>query len=140
MKTQMVGAGLLGAALGWAAVSAQQAQQDVRSTPGLGSGIVTVTGAVEVANSPTVEALQAGQWTVALAQPADVRLAGTSRIAFALPGIVQARGRYAIVWSGGERETITAEQLGTDGWLRTATDGRPRWINLAMARSIEELK
>jgi hypothetical protein len=135
MKTQTFTAGLVGAALMWAGVSAQQ---DARSTPGLGTGIVTVTGAVEVANTPTVEAMQGGVWTVALAQPADVRLSGTARVAGILPAFLQERHRYTITWPGGEREMVSVEALGAEGWFRTTVDGRVRWINVAMARSIEE--
>jgi hypothetical protein len=137
MRTQIVGFGLLGVALFWAVPSAQQ---DVRSTPGLGTGIVRVAGAVEVANTPSVEALQAGAWTVSLAQPAEVRLSGTTRVAFSLPGFIQTDRRYTVTWPSGQRETVSIDRLGAEGWLRTTVDGRQRWINVAMAQSIEEAR
>jgi hypothetical protein len=136
MSTRILAAGVLGGSLIWAAVAAQQ---EVRPTPGPGSGTMKVTGSVEVSNTPTVEALQAGAWRVTLGETADVRLAAPARVSIHPPGFLRVGGRYTITWPGGEREGCAIEQIGAEGWVRTTAEGRQRWINVAMARSIDAL-
>src|SRR5262245_55908492 len=108
----------------------------VQPVPGPGTGVVTVVGAVNVANTPAVHAVQSGDWRVSLANPPTVVLAP--------PEFVHLRGRYDIVWNSGQKDTITVLQIGTGGWgawVRGQTsDGRVRWLNVAAAVSVEELR
>jgi hypothetical protein len=107
----------------------------VQPVPGFGTGVVTVVGAVNVANTPSVNAVQSGEWKVSLANPATVVLAA--------PEFLRLRGRYDIVWSSGQKDTVTVLQIGSGGsgaWIKAQTsDGRVRWINVAAAASVEEL-
>jgi hypothetical protein len=105
-----------------AGMAALGAQQELRPTPGPGSGTMKVVGTVDIGSLPPVEAIQRGDWKVVVGPPEFVAV----------------RGRYTITWPGGERETITVDQLATGGWVRATVEGRARWINLAVARSVEE--
>jgi hypothetical protein len=137
MQTRIIIGVLAGAVVLIAGVSAQ----DARSTPGLGTGIVNVRGTVEVANALDVRASQAGPWRVALDGVPDVRVASTPIVEFAGTGFVTRGRRYDIIWSAGERERVTIEDLGQGGWVRVGSgaEGRRRWVNLSNARSVEEL-
>src|SRR5262245_47564379 len=116
--------------------------QLVQPVPGPGSGIVTVAGsvnvantpAVNVANTPSVNAAQAGDWKVTVANVATVVLRP--------PEFLRQGGHYDLVWSNGQRETITVVQIGSGGWggwVKVQTpDSRARWINIAAAASVEE--
>ena len=107
------------------------AQQDVRPVPGPGTGIVKVTGTVDVGALPPVEALQRGDWKVAVTNTAHVHVMPAE---FLKVGAV-----YAITWSDGVKEGLTVEQILPGGWVRTAVaDGRRRWVNLTSARSVQE--
>ena len=109
--------------------------QLVQPVPGPGSGIVTVAGNVNVANTPSVHAAQAGDW--------KVTLANTPPVALTPPEFLRPQGHYDVIWSSGLREMVTVVQIGKGGWggwvkVQTA-NGRVRWINVAAATSVEEL-
>ncbi|HEX2456541.1 MAG TPA: hypothetical protein VHI99_22775 [Vicinamibacterales bacterium] len=117
-------------------MSAGVLAQLVQPVPGPGSGIVTVSGSVSVANTPSVNAAQSGDWKVTLANTPIVHLAPPE---FLRPG-----GRYEVVSTSGQRETIAVLQIGSAGWaawVKVQTpDGRARWINVAAAASVEEVR
>ena len=118
-----------------ALMSAGVVAQLVYPMPGPGSGVVTVAGSVNVANTPSVNAAQMGDW--------KVTLANTPAVLLTPPEFLRPRSRYDIAWAGGQRETITVLQIGSGGWgswarVQTST-GRTRWINVAAAASVEEL-
>jgi hypothetical protein len=112
-------------------VWAQQGQR----VPGPGSGVVTVQGAVNVANSPTVR--QEGDWKTAITNTPSVNVTNTPAVNVAPPAFVKVGLRYQIVWSAGETEQLTAAVVGPGGWVRVT--GPERWINLAQARSVTTL-
>jgi hypothetical protein len=129
MRAKLVTGVLIGvAALGWG----RSIEGQVQPVPGPGSGIVTVQGQVDVGRLPTVDVRQGSDWKVTLAQVADVRVVN------ALP-FLRAGGRYEVTWPAGDRETFALAQLESGTWVRAASEGRPRWLNLATARTIEEL-
>ena len=126
MRTRIV-AGVLFVAL----CVAVAAQQDVRPVPGPGTGIVKVTGSVDVGTMPPVEAVQRGDWKVAVSNTPTVQVVPAE---FLKSGAV-----YVVTWSDGVQETLAVEQILTGTWVRTVTtEGRRRWVNLAVARSVQE--
>ena len=127
MHTRFI-AGVAVALLFWAVLSAKQ---ETRTTPGFGTGVVTVRGTVGIENTPDVRAMQGGEWRVAIANVPAVAVSGT---AFARRG-----GRYEVIWTNGERETIVVVEVGQSGWVQVDERGRRRWVNLAVARSVAEL-
>ena len=131
-------AGVIIGAAAWAGAS-QQGQ----TLPGPGSGVVTVSGEVKVANRPVVEAVQQGDWRVAIANTAPVNVTNTPAVTFAMPFALRKGGRYEIVWSAGERETVTVTDAGASGWVLADFSGQVagrRWLNLAQVRSILEVR
>jgi hypothetical protein len=103
--------------------------------PGPGTGIVTVKGTVDIGAMPDVKAVQAGDWSVSLANTANVRVAATAPLPF-----VQLGRRYRITWSAGESEDVAVRGVATGGWVNAeGPGGRRRWINLDQARAVEEL-
>ena len=126
MKLKLAVMTLIVAAFGWAAIPAGQ---DVRPVPGPGTGIVTVTGSVDIGNMPPVR--QGSDWQVRFASPPDVRLMP--------PEFVKPRGRLELTWMGGGSETVVVLEAGAGGWARVeSSSGRPRWVNLAQAQAVEE--
>lgn len=129
IKGIVVAAALGVAMMAWGANSAGQAVQPV---PGPGSGIVTVEGRVSVANTPTVivgntpsvNAVQNGNWKVA------ATLDG--------PDFLEARRSYTVTWPDGGTQPVVVAELGSNGWVRVENPRRRRWINLAQVLSIEE--
>lgn len=116
------------------------AGQDVRPTPGPGTGVVTVTGTVDVGNP--VRATQDGEWHVAVVKTADVRVTNTPTVTIAPLDFLKPGARYSVIWPAGRTETITVVQGGIGGWAQVefnAPGGRRRWVNLAGAEAIEEL-
>ena len=136
MRAYVVGIVMIaGMGLWWAATAAQQEQAKV---PGPGTGIFKVIGTVDVGNVPTVLATQAGQWKVDVANAPEVRVAGAPPLVLAAPEFLKIKSRCDITWTAGDRETVQLVQLGPGGWVRVQTDnGRQRWVNLALARSVE---
>jgi hypothetical protein len=100
----------------WIGVSAQQ---DMLPKPGPGSGITKVTGAVNISNTP------------------DVRVVDLPPLSLASPAFARKGGSYIITWPDGGTENIIVAEVGSDGWLR-ADGGRRRWVNLRVAKAIEE--
>ncbi len=132
-------AGLIIGAAAWGAA----AQQPQPSIPGPGTGIVTVSGDVRLANGTVVGAAQQGEWKVAIANTAPVSVTNTPTVALAMPFSVRKGARYEIVWSAGERETVTISDAGASSWVLVEVSGQPtgrRWINLAQVRSISEAR
>jgi hypothetical protein len=128
MHTRFI-AGIAVALLFWAVLSAKQ---ETRTTPGFGTGVVTVRGTVGIENTPDVRAIQGGEWRVAIANVPVVAVSGT---AFA-----RRSGRYDITWPSGEHETVVIVEVGQSGWVQVDDrTGRRRWVNLAVARSVSEL-
>src|SRR5688572_16070079 len=123
--------------LAWCAAASLsvRAQQDVRSTPGPGSGRMTV----DVATIPIVQVAPAGDWRMTVANVPDVRVVNTPTVASAAPDFLRSGARYEITWSDGERETISVSEALPGGWLRVEGGDRRRWLNVAAARSLEEL-
>jgi hypothetical protein len=110
----------------------------VQSVPGPGSGIVIVQGEVDIRRLPSIDVGQRGDWKVSLANVPDVRVVNTPTVAAAPLAFLKVGGRYDISWPAGERETIGVAQLGSGGWVRAAVSGRQRWLNLSVAKAIEE--
>jgi hypothetical protein len=110
----------------------------VQSVPGPGSGIVTVQGEVDIRSLPVIDVGQRGDWKVSLANVADVRVVNTPTVAAAPLTFVKVGGRYEVTWPGGDRETVGVAQIGSGGWVRAAVNGRQRWLNLSVAKAIEE--
>jgi len=116
----------------------QSTAGQVQPQPGPGSGVVTVNGVVDVGKMPLLDVAQRGDWKVSLAAPADARIVNSPNVTLAAPAFVRVGGRYQVMWPGGEREAITVQVL--DGsWVRTASQPRQRWLNLAAALAIDEL-
>jgi hypothetical protein len=111
------------------------AQQGQR-VPGPGSGVVTVKGAVDVGNSPSVR--QEGDWKTAITNTPSVNVTNTPAVNVAPPAFVKVGLRYQIVWSAGETEQVTAAVVGPGGWVRVT--GPERGINLDQARSVTTLQ
>ena len=117
-----------------ATVAALAAGQQTQGRPGFGSGVVEVEGKVDVTSvktpvtvNGTVNANQAGTWNVAVSNAPTVIVAA--------PAFLRTGGRYSVIWSTGESETITVASLGAGGWVRLTGSGE-RWINLTAARSV----
>jgi hypothetical protein len=126
--------GCMAGALVWTGVAAQQ---EVLSRPGPGTGL----SSVNVVNRPSVAAEQSGEWQVAISRMPEVRISNTTPVAVQLPRFA-GKGKYLVTWSNGQTETVTVIDVGEDGWVQAANAVRsgPRWLNLRIAREIEELK
>lgn len=137
MRTKIItGVVAAAAALYWARSIGGQ----VQSVPGPGSGIVIVQGEVDVRRFPQIAVGQQGDWKVSLANVADVRVANTPAVAAAPLPFLRVGGRYMVTWPVGEQETFEVAQLGGGAWVRAAVDGRFRWLNLTVAKSIDEVR
>ena len=120
----LIAACVLGAAgLAWSGAAAQAPPQ---ASPG--TGVVTIAGTVEVANTPSVNAGQLGEWKVAVAN--------TPSVTTPPPDFLRAGGRYDVTWANGDAERVVLEQIGRDGWVRVQAPDGTRWINVAAARSL----
>lgn len=114
--------------------AAALAQQEVRPTPGLGSGMMTIRGTVDVETMPPVAAEQRGEWLVHVTNMPAVSAPGSE--------FVRNGARYRLFWAGGDTETIRVTSAGESGWVQVENPGGGkgrRWINLAAARAIEEV-
>jgi hypothetical protein len=100
---------------------------------------VTVTGTVGVDNVVRVVP-GAGEWKVAVSNTPDVRVANTPTVALSPLPFVKIGGRYDVIWSPNERELIHVTAAGSGGWIRVESSGRARWVNLSLARSVEEAR
>jgi hypothetical protein len=124
-----------------AAVCVTAFAQEGQRFPGPGSGIIKVDGTVDVRNTPTVHAAQAGEWKVQIANTPGVTVSNTPTVTLAALGFLRVGGRYEVTWPTGERQVVVVSQLGSGGWVRVDGGRAPkgqRWINAGAARSIEE--
>ena len=115
------------------------ARGQVQTVPGPGSGIVTVTGRVEVVDG-VVRSIQSGDWKVTLANIPDVRVVNTATVAAAPLPFLKTGTRITLTWQDGSRETVRVGQLGGGGWVLDDSAGRNQWVNLGAARSVEAAK
>jgi hypothetical protein len=113
--------------------------QETQPVPGFGSGILKVSGTVDIGNTPLVLAHQAGEWKVVVANAPDVRVASLPAVSVASPDFVLKGSRYEITWSTGERQQVSVVQTATGGWIRVEAGSKQRWINLSSARAIDEV-
>ena len=60
----------------------------------------------------------------------------TGEVRVAPPPFAHKGGSYTITWGDGGTENVILADVGPDGWVRTE-GGRPRWINLRLARAVE---
>jgi hypothetical protein len=82
----------------------------------------------------TVKASQVGDWRVAVANVPDVNVVNIPSVAVAAPEFLRVKGSYEITWPDGVAEGIVVQEIGRDGWVRGQGE---RWINLALARSVQ---
>jgi hypothetical protein len=120
MKALKIGLTLAAVVVVW---NVATAQQEMLNRPGPGSGLTRVEGTVAISNSPSVQASQSGEWRVSLVPVPFLR----------------SNARYLVTWPDGgtERLVITAE-ASHGNWV--LVEGGRRWVNLAMARSVEEAR
>ena len=112
----------------------------VQARPGAGTGVVTVTGTVDLGNAPPLRTLQSGDWRVA--QQGDWKVAVTTAPpAVRAPlGFVRPGSRYEVWWTSSERDVIRVEEVGPGGWVRGTVGERNVWLNLDGARSLSEVR
>lgn len=135
MRTRVaLGAAALATILGVLAYA-----QETQKVPGFGTGIIKVEGTVDVGNMPLVLAHQSGEWKVTIANAPDVRVVSTPDVSVAAPAFLKKDSRYEITWSTGDREPLRVVQIAPGGWVRVDSGKRERWVNLASARSVEEV-
>lgn len=136
MRTRVgLGAVILAAGLGGFLYA-----QETRPVPGFGTGVVKIEGTVDIGNAPVVLAHQSGEWKVALISPADVRVVNAPSVTVAAPSFLTKDGRYDVVWSTGDRQTVRVAEIAAGGWIRVESPDGEQWINLASARSVAAAK
>lgn len=123
MRILIGGLVLFVAGLAWTGAGAQQ---ELQPKANVGSGVVTVAG--------NVKASQVGDWRVAVANVPDVNIVNTPSVAVAAPEFLRVKGSYEITWPDGVSEGIVVQEIGRGGWVRGQGE---RWINLALARSVQ---
>jgi hypothetical protein len=111
----------------------------VQPVPGPGSGVVTVTGKVEVTDG-TIRAVQVGDWRVVVANAPDVRVVNTPAVAAAAWPFLKQGSEIAVGWPDGTIDTIRIARLGGGGWVQGSSAGRTRWFNLDVAKYVQETK
>lgn len=110
------------------------AQQEMLPKPGPGSGVTPVS--------------QRGDWQVAISNTPEVRIA--NGVPLRAPAFLK-DAQYKLTWPNGDVEDVRihitdlrrmAEKglAVEDGWLEVSSGGRRRWINIHVARSIEEAR
>ena len=104
----------------------------VQPMPGPGTGVVTVTGKVDVGQAPPLRAMQEGEWRMAVTSAPPLVQAPL--------GIVRPRARYLVTWTTAETEMIAVEEVGPGGWVRGIVGDQAVWMNLAAARSVREAR
>jgi hypothetical protein len=125
---------VVAAGMWWVGVAAQQ--QEVRKTPGPGSGIVDVRGTVSLAGVSEVRLTEVPDVNV-VHMPA-VRVAAVPPVTIAAPAFIERGGRYAVTWPTGERDTFVVTDVAPgSGWVQVGTS---RWVNLSTARVVEREK
>jgi len=108
----------------WVGVSAQQ---EMLPKPGPGSGVTKVVGEVNIGNIPDVR----------VKEMPPLRVSEMPPLSIANPPFVRKSERYLITWSDGSSEGVTVLEVGQDGWVKVE-GRRARWINLRLARSVED--
>lgn len=104
----------------------------VQPMPGPGTGVVTVTGKVDLGQVPPLRTAQEGEWRVTVTSaPPEVQ---------APLGIARPRGRYLVTWTTSESEVIAVEEIGPGAWVRGYVGDQAVWMNLAAARSVREAR
>ncbi len=104
----------------------------VQSRPGAGTGVVTVTGTVDLGEVPPLRTMQSGDWKVAVTNaPPAVR---------APLGIVRVGARYEVWWTTSDRDVIQIDEIGPGGWVRGTVGERNVWLNLDAARAVGEAR
>jgi hypothetical protein len=93
---------------------------------------------VEVADG-LIQARQSGDWKVAVANAPDVRVVNTPTVVAAPLPFLKAGIRLQVTWNDGSTATIRVVQPGAGGWCLTEGQ-RPAWVNLNLARSVEEVR
>jgi hypothetical protein len=106
------------------------AGQEVFQTPRAGTGAVTVMGMVDIGAMPDVVTRQAGEWMVSVDRMPAVSVSG--------PEFVRTGVRYLVTWTDGTSERVRVAQVGTGAWVRIEHASGQRWVNLSMARSVED--
>ena len=114
----------------WIGVSAQQ---EMLPKPGPGSGVTRVTGDVRVAGDINV----ANTPNVRVVDTPTIRVVDLPPLAIAPPPFARKGGSYIVTWGDGGTENVILADIGPDGWVRTE-GGRPRWINLRLAKAVEQ--
>lgn len=133
-KAFVTAAGIAIVGLAWGL----QARGQVQQVPGPGSGVVSVVGRVEVADG-LIQARQSGDWKVLVANTPDVRVVNTPTVVPAPLPFLKAGVRLQVTWADGSTATIRVVQPGGGGWCLTEGQ-RPAWVNLNLARSVEEVR
>jgi len=106
------------------------AQQEMLPRPGPGSGVTPVS--------------QRGNWDVAISNTPTVRVVNAVPVRLGVPSFVR-NATFEITWANGDKEAVTVvrfdrqeEARANEGWVEVRSGGKARWVNLAMARSVEE--
>ena len=136
-KAFVTAAGIVIVGLAWG-LQARGASSQVQQVPGPGSGVVSVVGRVEVADG-LIQARQSGDWKVLVANTPDVRVVNTPTVVPAPLPFLKAGVRLQVTWADGSTATIRVVQPGGGGWCLTEGQ-RPAWVNLNLARSVEEVR
>ena len=95
-----------------------------QAVPGPGSGVVTVTGTVQIADG-MIHAAQVGDWKVAVANAPDVRVVNTPTVARAAWPFLRQGAQVTVTWPDGSTESIRIAQLGGAGGCREAAAAVP---------------
>jgi hypothetical protein len=111
----------------------------VQPVPGPGSGIVRVTGSVKIDDVVRVTSA-VNDWRVMVGNVPDVRVVNTPAVTVSLPTFVKVGGTYDITWGPNDRESVRVAETLTGGWVRVQSSNRARWVNLTLARGVEEVK
>jgi hypothetical protein len=104
----------------------------VQPMPGPGTGVVTVTGKVDVGQAPPLRAMQEGEWRMAVTSAPPLVQAPL--------GIVRPRASYLVTWTTSESDLIAVEEIGPGAWVRGNVGNQAVWLNLAAARSVREAR
>jgi hypothetical protein len=92
---------------------------------------------VQVANQPTVTAVQSGEWRMSV--PAGVTLAKGAAVNIDGPDFLEPGKRYTVRWGAGLTGSYTVVQV-SRGWALVRSGPGRLWINTALAVAIEEEK